>query len=137
MMEDTFYTIQQITPELVFIRWHGTPHKDHVANHNWVEDIHRLLEQASVPQYFFSDVRKGYATSIQAINRLAKVIQHNNYGGGVALGHNLASRTYVSLTERIADRDESIYYHRLRDALDALDELKPGISKTVDWNRLL
>ncbi|MEM6528668.1 MAG: hypothetical protein AAF653_10260 [Chloroflexota bacterium] len=136
MTEQEYYSVQQVTPELVFIQWHDVPNTNDTANHTWVDDIHHLLMNAAQPQYFFSDVRNGHASNLQAIRRLTQVIQHENYGGGVALGESLASRTYVSLTIKVAGKDDDIYRDRER-ALSALDAFKPGISATADWDALL
>lgn len=136
IVESTYFSIENLKPNLVLVIWHNQPSLAGVENQQWVDAIENILKNATEPQYFFSDLRLGYVTNLTAIRRLTQVIQHSNYGGGVALGQSLGSSTYVNIAVRSAKVDDHIYHHLDR-ALEGLEQFKAGITHDVDWESVL
>lgn len=128
----------QLSPELYLIRWQRSPS---VAEANQFINEHiQLLDDASHPLYFISDLRQGYITDTMVIRRLAKLTEHPNYGGGTAFGTggNLAT-TFVGIFFRFARgvNYEHNMWRTAKEALTYLESLKAGLTANIDWEDTL
>src|SRR5688500_6457245 len=87
------YTIQQVTPQLVYIKWLRNP--SDAESHQFLYDLHNILERATQTQYFISDLRRGRIMSVRAINQLSQLVQHQQWGGSTAFSQNPISKMFV------------------------------------------
>lgn len=131
-----YYKIIKLKDNLVFIQWLKQPLANNPITHQWVDEIKDLIENAPLPLFFFSDVRRGHVTDIRAIQRLARLTQHDNYGGGVALGNKLAPQVYIKLESELGKNDDAMFYS-LETAVSTLERFEPGITANIDWESLL
>ncbi|MBZ0282824.1 MAG: hypothetical protein K8L97_18945 [Anaerolineae bacterium] len=132
-----FYTLSLLSDELVFIKWHKIHKETTQPEAAFIDELRRLLEQAEHPLYFLSDLRLARIVDVNTLQRLGKLTQHPNYGGGVAFSEDIISTIFVNLFSKFAadpKKGESVMYKKVEEALTHLEKLKPGLTQGIDWN---
>lgn len=132
------YVIQQLTDDLVYIKWHSSSTVG-AAESSFISTLTALMNTSSCPLFIISDLRQGRITDVNIIKQLAGLTKHKNYGGSTAFGNNPLSSIFVGTFSILANQKAN--HKEMQDtpeaALIALEELKPGITTSVDWNELL
>ncbi len=131
------YEIHKVKPDLIFIRWHRAPSRQSESQQVFLADLKTLLDQATEPIYFLSDLRHGVITNIETLRRLGELTTHHNWGGGVSYGTKFSTDMYVDTFEGLSLRKTGDHMaYTLEDALAYLESLKAGLTEGVDWDSL-
>jgi hypothetical protein len=135
------YELRSLSDELVYIRWNRMPTKEDGIQ--YIADLKRLLDQAPHPLYFLSDLRRGHLSDAYTIQQLSRLASHQNWGAGTAFASGEISQPvkgiFVGLFVSLS-RDKSRTGQMagsLDEALEYLEEVKPGVTKSVDWKAVL
>jgi hypothetical protein len=127
------YEILRPKPQLVFIRWYETPTRDEAFA--FVEEILCLLDESPVSIYVISDLRFGYVGDADAIQSLAKISEHRNWGGGTAFdGDNSMAGTFAGMFSRLSNSPDPQHqiWHTPEDAFAFIESLCEGITDGLD-----
>lgn len=135
------YEVRCLSDELVYIRWNRMPSKEDGAR--YIAELRRLLDQAPQPLYFLSDLRRGHLSDAHTIQELSRLASHKNWGAGTAYASGEISQPikgiFVGLFVSLS-RDKSRTGQiagSLDEALEYLEEAKPGVTKNIDWEAVL
>jgi len=131
------YEILTLSPRLVFIRWHHSPIS--TTEKQFLVDLKTLLDEADMPLYFVSDLRKGRIINVQTLQKLAKLADHENWGGSTAFSQSPTTadfvRVFATLAKQSSIKDE--HQDTPEGALAYLERLQPGITDGIDWAAIL
>lgn len=135
------YKFINLSDELILIRWLRTPSKEEGAQ--FITEFTALLDQAPHPLYILSDLRQGHISDARTIQDLSRLASHKNLGAGTAFASGTVERSlkgiFVGLFVSLS-RDRSRVGQiagSLDEALEYLEEAKPGITKGIDWEAVL
>jgi hypothetical protein len=134
------YQIIQLSDELIYIRWHHTPKPNSGADTQFLADLQKLLDEATTPQYFISDLRRGRIADMRSIRQLGQLTQHKNWAGSSAFSQDpitgLLVQSFRTFSPgQLATNDE--IQAAPADALKFLEQLKPGVTDGIDWNAVI
>lgn len=131
------YEIQKLKPDLIFIRWHRPPTRQSDSQKTFLADLKKILDEAPMPIFFLSDLRRGVITNLETLRRLGELTLHPNWGGGVSYGTKFSTDMYVDTFENLSLRKTGDHMaYTLEDALAYLESLKSGLTSDVDWDSL-
>lgn len=138
------YSIKAISNRLYLVVWDGVPKFDEDTGENYLEAIRSIIEGADEPIYFISDLRRGRIASSVTLTKLARILDHPNFGGGTSFSKNPAADIAVSLFRMRALRNRAStgeespeIYEKPEDALAYIESLEPGITQGIRWNDIL
>ncbi|MAS33215.1 MAG: hypothetical protein CL610_04360 [Anaerolineaceae bacterium] len=134
------YQIHKLKDDLVYICWYQTPKPNSGTDTQYLADMEALLNEAETPIYFVSDLRKGRITDIRAIRMLAKLTRHRNWAGSTAFSEDPITGILVGSFRAFAadKRTSNDEIKRVpEEALQFLNELKPGIVDGIDWDSII
>jgi hypothetical protein len=134
------YQIIQLSDELIYIRWQRTPKFNSGADAQFLADLQKLLDEATTPQYFISDLRRGRIADMRSIRQLGQLTQHKNWAGSSAFSQDPITSLLVQSFRtfapgQLATNDE--IQAAPADALKFLEQLKPGVTDGIDWNAVI
>lgn len=135
MISNDTYTIQFLTPQLLYIKWHQTPLNGSIEGVQFIQDLEGVFDEANEKVYILSDLRNGRLTDVVQIRQLSKLTKHANYGGSVAFSDDYQTSVYAGLFATVANRADEIQ-PTLERALDHLEALAPGITANIDMTEL-
>ncbi len=133
------YTITKLTDELVFIRWYCTPAPHLHIEEQYLNELEHVLNESPVPLYFISDLRKGRIANLRSIQRLSALTQHKNWAGSTAFSQDSITSLLVHSFQIFAHNASSRNEMQTtpEQALSFIESLKPGLTQTVDWVKVL
>lgn len=133
------YQIKRLTESLVYIKWLRTPSLNSQSERQYVVDVQKLLDDASSPQYFISDLRKGRIVTVNILRQLGRFTEHKNWGGSTAFSKNPVTSIMVDVFSRFAhkERPQDEIWTTPEEALAYLETLKPKITEGINWNAVL
>lgn len=133
-----YYKIQQLTPELVYIKWYKTPTMNSDAPVQFIKALKQVLDEAEAPLYFISDLRLGRLISIHAVNQLSGLTRHENWAGSTAFSQDPLTAVFVDSFLKMSDvKSQNELFDKFEDAIAFLLALKPDIADGVDWETIL
>jgi hypothetical protein len=134
-----YYTLLNITDELLFIKWYRSPSAATKPQEEYVDDLRARLEASEFPLYFLSDLREGRIMDVTIIQRLGRLTHHDNYGAGAAFSKDVFSSVFVGVFSRFAkqEKGEGVFFEKMEDALAYLESFKPGVTRDIDWGAAL
>lgn len=138
------YQIYPLKENLVFITWFQRPHIRSAVEQKFTNELSQLLEDASEPVYFISDLRRGFIRNPVALRSLAKTFNHPNFAGAAAFSNDVivgidysiylvSSRRYTYTRHREAPQ----LYSHAESALAYLESKSPNLTRDIDWQALL
>jgi hypothetical protein len=134
------YQIIRLSDELVYIRWYRTPRINSGVDAQFLADLQKLLDEATTPQYFISDLRRGRITDMRSIRMLGQLTQHKNWAGSSAFSQDpitgILVQSFRAFSPGQRDVNDEIQTTPA-DALRFLDQLKPGIIDGIDWDAVI
>lgn len=133
------YEIIRLSPELVFICWHRSPGRNAGTEEKYLAEIKTLLDDAEQPLYFMSDLRKGRIIDIRVINQLVDLTRHRNWAGSTAFSQSPISKIFAGTFVRFSSTSASTneMQDKPEEAIAFLESLKPGLTRNIDWNRVI
>ena len=133
------YEIQPLSKQLIFVRWFPQATSRSRPQSEYITEIAHLLNAATEPLYFLSDLRFGRITDVRLLQQLAKVTFHSSYGGSTAFSGSLLSELFVGVYSKFADpgEAENAFYKTLDQALGYLERIKPNITEGIDWQGIV
>jgi len=130
------YTIEQVTPQLVYITWLRNP--TDAETQQFLQDLNKILGNATQAQYFISDLRRGRIMSVRAINQLSQFTQHKHWGGSTAFSQNPISKMFAGNFHRMSrDNEHNSMFDQPEQAIAFLEALQPGLTSGVQWSELI
>lgn len=130
------YRIVMLSDALCYIHWaQDASLKD---GYQFVADLERILNQRPNKIYFISDLRLGCITQVEVLRKLSHLGAHPNWGGGtsfVSPTSSIFSRFFDRLQR--AHRQEDATWPTPEQAITYIEMLSPGITKGIDWERVL
>jgi hypothetical protein len=133
------YEISRLSESLVYIRWLQTPSLNSASERQYLVDVTKLLDEASTPQYFVSDLRYGRIVTVTILRRLGGLTKHANWGGSTAFSSNPVTSIMVGFFSRFAhkERPQDEIWNTPEEALAYLESIQPNITADLDWNAIL
>lgn len=131
-----YYHLQSVTPQLCFITWRNAAWNHARPQTTFVDELTKLLNAATQPLYFLSDLRQGHLMMVREVRRLAELAKHPQYGGGVAYSDRVVAEVMVESFAAFAGQS-NLFFHRLEEALARLEQMQPGVTAGVDWQAAL
>jgi len=138
------YKILLLKPKLYYIKWTEIPKPNSPLMERYLFEMNAILDSEEDPVYFLSDLREGHITNAHLLLQLARVLDHKNYAGGASFSQNDAAERDQRMLQYIqtANRNSKIkapnkVFLTPHEALDYLDEVKPGLIEGVDWDEVL
>lgn len=131
-----YYHLQSVTPQLCFITWRNAAWNHARPQTTFVDELTKLLNAATQPLYFLSDLRQGHLMMVREVRRLAELAKHPQYGGGVAFSDRVVAEVMVESFAAFAGQS-NLFFHRLEEALARLEQMQPGVTVGVDWQAAL
>jgi hypothetical protein len=135
------YRFINLSDELVLIRWNRVPSKE--EGHQFIAEFRALLDKAAHLLYILSDLRQGHISDARTLQELSRLASHKNLGAGTAFASGMADQSlkgiFVGLFVSLS-RDKSRVGQiagSLDEALEYLEEAKPGVTKDIDWEVVL
>ncbi len=135
------YEFIRLSDELVYIRWDRMPSKE--DNVRYIAELRDLLDHAQHPLYFISDLRRGHLSDTRTIQELSRLASHKNWGAGTSFAsgeiNQPVKKIFVGLFVNLS-RDKSRTGQitgSLDEALEYLEEVKPGVTQNIDWETML
>lgn len=133
-----YYSIQKLTPELVYIKWHKTPTMNSAIPAQFIHELKQVLANTEVPMYFISDLRLGRLISIRAVNQLSALTAHENWAGSTAFSQDPLTAVFVNSFLKMSNvKSKNELFEKFEDAIAFLLALKPDIADGVDWEAVL
>ena len=131
------YTFTHINDRLILISWLRSPSFSQEVD--FIRELRQLLDDASTPLYFISDVRNGRMISAQAISQLVNLTNHENWGGSTAFSDNSLSNIFVSQFYRSLGtvKDANSTFQYAEEAIAYLQTIAPDITNDVNWSSYL
>lgn len=133
------YFIKRLSESLVYIKWLRTPNDNSPSEQQFIDEVNQLINEATSPQYFISDLRDGRIVNVATLRQLGKLTLHDNWGGSTAFSKNPVTSIMVGVFSRFArkDRPQDEIWNTPEEALAYLESLKPDITQGIDWNKVL
>jgi hypothetical protein len=129
------FEIHVLSAELLLIRWLQIARPE--SETAFIQALRQHLDNTASPLYFISDLRKGHITNVAALRRLGRLTEHPNWGGGVSYGEKLATDMYVDTFASLSTHKTGDHMaYKISDAVTFLEQLKPGLTKGIDWHKL-
>lgn len=130
------YEFHKLKPELYLIVWCDFPTA--LQGEKFLQELQAIVEHADRKVCFLSDLRRGYIKDTLQISKLSKVIAHPNCGPTTAFG-SMGSQVFVGVTHRLLQRAQrnDFGWATLRDALKYLEEMQPGITADIEWDKVV
>ena len=123
------YEIEWLTDRVILITWHKSPMDPNVTT-AYIRELHEILYSVTEPIFFLSDLRKGRIQDVRALQGLAELTKHKNWGGGASFSQIGSCRFHhlcmVGLiTKKLQKNTKKPSFEKLRICL------KISISKVV------
>lgn len=133
----TSYRINIISDQLVYIAWDKNPLRDEA--YRFIDDLTVILDDATQPLYFLSDLRNGRIIDIRAIHLLSELTTHRNWAGSTAFSENPLSKLFTMTFRKgiFNDLDRNTFFATPEEAISFLEVLSPGISECMEWAKIL
>jgi len=133
----TDYTITSLSEELVLIRWHRSPGAK--VEDDYLHELKRLLDAASKPQFFLSDLRRGRIIGMRSIKQLSEFTSHKNWAGSTAFSKDPISKMLVGNFRAFSSNSESRneMHNTPEEAIAFLESLKPGLTSNINWEEAI
>jgi hypothetical protein len=133
------YSITFLSDELVFIQWLTSPSETSPSNDQFVAELKNCLDSSQQPIYFLSDLRRGRVLRLETARKISHLWSHENFGGGSAFSSDPGKMMVIGYLEKVARHTDQPYqvYESLQEALFFLEELKPGLTQGIDWQKVL
>lgn len=131
-----YYHLQSLTPQLCFITWRNAAWGQARPQTAFVDELAKLLNAATHPLYFLSDLRQGHLMMVREVRRLAELAKHPQYGGGVAFSDRVMAEIMIDSFAAFAGQS-NLFFRRLEEALARLEQMQPGLTAGVDWQAAL
>lgn len=131
-----YYHLQSLTPQLCFITWRNAAWSQARPQTAFVDELSALLNTATHPLYFLSDLRQGHLMMVREVRRLAELAKHPQYGGGVAFSDRVVAEVMIESFAAFAGQS-NLFFQRLEQALARLEQMQPGLTAGVDWQAAL
>jgi hypothetical protein len=131
------YTLTHLTPRLVLITWRRTPIADEAKA--FIQSLQDILDQASEPLYFISDLRRGRIVDVRIIHQLSQLTEHPHWAGSTAFSQNPISKIFLGSFQRLltTTSDKNTTFDQPEDAIAFLEHLSPHVGEAVDWAHVL
>lgn len=131
------YEIQQLSEQLIHIRWHRTPSLAQCQE--FIVELRELVEKSEHGLYFISDMRKGRIIDVATIQRLSTLTKHDNWLGSVAFTANPLSDIFAGTFRNmlVANKESNVIIPEADKALAFLESLQAGLTDNIDWATLL
>ncbi|MAU08698.1 MAG: hypothetical protein CL607_02660 [Anaerolineaceae bacterium] len=132
------YEIEWLTDRVILITWHKSPMDPNVTT-AYIRELHEILYSVTEPIFFLSDLRKGRIQDVRALQGLAELTKHKNWGGGASFSQNPLTRIFVDTVRRLAadiNTRDGIFLTPEK-AIAYLESLEPHITEDIDWNAVL
>lgn len=133
------YEIRKLTDELVLITWFRSPVPNSQDEHNYIEELRSMLDTSENELYFISDLRLGRIMGAKTLQRLGDLSHHANWAGSTAFSQNPVTSLFVrnfAVSGRNVDMKDELK-KTLDEALNYLETLKPGITRSIDWDSII
>lgn len=133
------YRITRVSNKMVFIRWFGEP-ENTKSEDQFIHELKAVLDEADNPVYILSDLREGRLKNVEAIRKLADLVEHHpNFSGGTSFSHDIYTPLFVGLYSKFSHQDKTVreIWPSLQEALSYLESLAPGVTQNIDWDRLI
>ncbi len=134
------YQIIRLSDELIYIRWQRSPRFNSGVEGQFLAELQKLLDEAEKPQYFISDLRRGRISDMRSIKQLGQLTQHKNWAGSSAFSDDPITsmlvhsfRTFSPGQLETNDEIQTVP----ADAIRFLEQLKPGITESIDWETVI
>jgi hypothetical protein len=131
------YTLTRLSSQLIYIQWYRTAGT--TSGIQLVQDIQKILAEATEVQYFISDLRRGRIIDIPIISRLSELTKHKLWGGSSAFSVNPISKIFAGSFIKYARKgdERDTLYDLPQDAIDFLESLQTGLTTEIDWASLI
>lgn len=131
------YRINVLNNHLVYIEWKSNPLRDEA--YRFVDDLSSLLNNASQPMYFISDLRHGRIIDIRAIHQLSELTTHKNWAGSTAFSENPLSKLFTTTFRKgiFKGGERNTFFPTPEEAISFLEEMAPGVTEGVNWTEIL
>lgn len=130
------YRMSFLKENLVYIEWESFPSTNQVLQ--FLQELERMLNEATCPLYFLSDLRRGYILQTHLIHRLGDLSTHPNFGGGTAFSEVNKTNAFLRLWKQFTgNKNTSQTWPRLEDALEYLEGVQPGLTQGIDWKTVV
>jgi hypothetical protein len=138
------YRILWLNPCLYYVKWFEIPKPNSQIMKSYFFELNAILDSEENPVYFLSDLRKGHITNVHLLLQLAKVLKHENYGGGAAFSDNLSASADMSMFRYIQNMSRSTnpknsheLFSTAEEAIAFVESLDAGITNNIDWDEIL
>ncbi|MEO0561155.1 MAG: hypothetical protein AAF125_03525 [Chloroflexota bacterium] len=132
----TPYSIEQLAPDLLFIRWHGNP--SNREGLQFAADLAAYYDAADAPVYTLADLSGGFISDMGVIAHLSGLSRHEHHGGGVTFGGDYRADVFVGMYERMAHpTDNRNWYPTIAEAIQELERRVPGVTAELNWDQVL
>lgn len=131
------YQLQQLSSNLYFVRWLSLATDQEALD--YIRELQQIMDTATNKVYFISDLRRGHIANVTMVQRLSRLTQHPNFGGGASFSVSTGAKVFVGVFARFArryNRRDDIH-NNLEGALKFLEDLQPGITKGIDWKAVV
>jgi hypothetical protein len=134
-----YFQFTRLNEHLFYICWYDTPPLGDSAELQFLEEAKKIVNEATTPQYFISDLRKGRLTNVEILRKLGSVAKNPMWGGGTGFTLDPLSRIFAGIYVRFAKnaQERDAMFDRPEDALAFLESLKQGITANIDWPKVL
>lgn len=130
------YAVSHLNSRLVMIVWTRTPLPNEAKD--FIHDLQTLLDKATEPLYFISDLRRGQIVDVRIIHQLSALTKHANWAGSTAFSQSPISKLFLgSFRKMVTASDKNMTFDRPEDAIAFLEALSPELTAAVDWPHVL
>ena len=131
------YQFTKLHHTLVYIAWKRSPSTE--SGKAFIQALKQMLDQATEPLYFISDLRRGQIVDIRIIHQLIGLTQHRNWAGSTAFSQNPISRLFLGSFHKMlpSGLDKNATFDRPEEAIAFLEHLCPGLTASVNWPYIL
>lgn len=133
------YQIIPLSEQLYFIRWRTTPPAGSEIEQQFIAALQDLLDAASEPIYFMSDLRRGRISNVRALHQLSKLADHPNWGGGTSFSNNPVTMVLAGVFAEFVKHGDhpELTSDNPEAAIAFLESLKEGLTVNIDWVDIL
>ena len=132
------YEFKKLNNRVFYLQLNKDP--DRVETQRCMKDFIHIIRTAPDTVYFLSDFRKGMFTDELAVQTVAKMTKHPNFGASIGFGFSEDKQQMGDKYAEVADQPDELPKDILPDAETAVNVLKrivPGILDGVDWREFI
>jgi len=133
-----------LNPCLYYIKWFEIPKPNSTLMKNYFFELNAILDSEDQQVYFLSDLREGHITNVHLLLQLAKVLNHENFGGccyfsdKTAASRDITMFRYIQSTSRsTGDSNKHALFSTAEEAINHVESLEQGITQQIDWDEIL